>query len=109
MKNYQFYHIYPLGMLNKLSANWKTYDRTIHSLHPGENIRYMNRFIDHLKKLHINGVYVGPVFESVYHGYDTVDYTRLIRDLDPMKISELSSGDIMLPGWTSSWIAFSTM
>lgn len=66
MKNYQFYHIYPLGMLNKLEE--KKGDLTL---------SYLLNFIDHLKEMNINGFCLGPVFESKYHGYDTIDYYKV--------------------------------
>jgi glycosidase len=56
MKNYQFYHIYPLGMLEN------------------EGLGRLHQFIPHLKALNINAVYLGPVFSSQSHGYDTIDY-----------------------------------
>jgi glycosidase len=65
MKNYQFYHIYPLGMLDKLNGNNEL------------NLLYLNKFIPHLKELNINALYIGPLFESKYHGYDTIDYNKI--------------------------------
>lgn len=64
MKNYQFYHIYPLGMLNKLEQ------KEINDI----TLSYLLKFISHFKEININGVCLGPVFESRYHGYDTIDY-----------------------------------
>lgn len=69
MKNYQFYHIYPLGMLDKLSNNNNL------------NLASLRDFIPHLKEMHINAVQIGPIFESVYHGYDTIDYKQIDRRL----------------------------
>jgi len=68
MNNYQFYHIYPLGMLDKLNGQWKNNQR---------NIQELKNFTDHLKSMNINGVYLGPVFQSENHGYDTVDYRQV--------------------------------
>lgn len=67
MKNYQFYHMYPLGMLNTrpLSA--------------------LNDYIGHFKTLQINGIYLGPVFESESHGYDTIDYLNVDQRLGSNK------------------------
>ena len=39
-----------------------------------ENIR---DFYDHFHKLNINVIQFGPVFESVSHGYDTIDYMKI--------------------------------
>ena len=65
MKNYQFYHIYPLGMLDKLNNNNDL------------NLRNLTEFITHLKEMHINALQIGPIFESVYHGYETIDYKKI--------------------------------
>lgn len=64
MKNYQFYHIYPLGMLNQLEDNQL----------PKQSLKDIEAFIPHLKSIHTNGLYLGPVFQSDYHGYETIDY-----------------------------------
>lgn len=71
MKNYQFYHIYPLGMLNQLEENSK----------PKYQLNNIEAFIPHLKSMNINGLYIGPIFESVYHGYDTKDYKLIDQRL----------------------------
>jgi len=65
-----FYHIYPLGFFNapKYNENEPT---TVNRL---ENIR---DYYDHFKKLNINVIQFGPVFESVSHGYDTIDYMKI--------------------------------
>lgn len=63
MKNYQFYHIYPLGMLGN------------------EKISYLHQFIPHMKSINTNGLYLGPVFSSLSHGYDTVDYLQVDKRL----------------------------
>lgn len=65
MKNYQFYHIYPLGMLDKL--------RNSNDL----NLNNLSDFIPHLKDMNINALQIGPIFKSIYHGYDTVDYKQI--------------------------------
>ena len=31
-------------------------------------------WIDHMKDLGVTAVYIGPLFESTTHGYDTKDY-----------------------------------
>ena len=63
-----FYHIYPLGFCGALDA-----DRT-----GGENrIGKIAEWIPHMQKIGINALYLGPVFESDRHGYDTVDYNKI--------------------------------
>jgi glycosidase len=62
-----FYHIYPLGLLDAPKRDdWG--DGLEHRL-PG-----LLPWIAHLSSLGCNAVYLGPVFESVSHGYDTTDY-----------------------------------
>ncbi len=69
-----FYHIYPLGFFNapKYNENEST---TVNRL---VNIR---DYYDHFKKLNINTIQFGPIFESVSHGYDTIDYMKIDRRL----------------------------
>ena len=33
--------------------------------------------IEHIKNLGINAIYFGPIFQSSYHGYDTIDYLKI--------------------------------
>jgi len=64
-----FYHIYPLGYCG---VSW---DR----IHPdsGEKLSRIKNGINYLKNMGFNAVYLGPVFQSDTHGYDTVDYFRV--------------------------------
>lgn len=73
-KTANFYHIYPLGYCGRLENNDYTSEPTGDILSVIDNI-------PHIKKLGCNAVYFGPVFESVRHGYDTVDYTKIDRRL----------------------------
>ena len=34
-------------------------------------------WIDHIKNIGCNAIYIGPLFESVGHGYETTDYKKL--------------------------------
>ncbi|MBQ9673859.1 MAG: alpha-amylase [Ruminococcus sp.] len=34
-------------------------------------------YIPHLKRLGINALYIGPIFQSATHGYDTTDYKKI--------------------------------
>lgn len=64
-----FYHIYPLGMTGAPKHN--AY---------GEPVHRLNRllpWISHIKEIGCNAVYIGPLFESVGHGYETTDYKKL--------------------------------
>ncbi len=63
-----FYHIYPLGLCGAPERN----DFSSSPVDP---------WIDHIAALNLNAVYLGPVFESSQHGYDTADYYHVDRRL----------------------------
>ena len=64
-----FYHIYPLGMTGAPKQN--TYGEPEHRLNS------LLPFIPEIKKLGFTALYIGPLFESVGHGYETTDYKKL--------------------------------
>ena len=64
-----FYHIYPLGLTGAPKQN--AYEEPVHRL------RKLIPWISHIKKIGCNGIYIGPLFESVGHGYETTDYKKL--------------------------------
>ena len=64
-----FYHIYPLGMTGAPKQN--TYDKPVHRLNT------LLPWISHIKAIGCNALYIGPLFESVGHGYETTDYKKL--------------------------------
>ena len=69
-----FYHIYPLGMCGAPRVN--------DFVSPaGDGLRSLAGHIPHLATLGVNAVYIGPLFESSSHGYDTVDYYHVERRL----------------------------
>lgn len=71
IKQSVIYHIYPLGFCGC--------ERTRAELGtaPINRISKIISWIPHLKSLGINAVYLGPVFESAAHGYDTSDYKKI--------------------------------
>jgi len=69
-----FYHIYPLGFCGAPERNDFT------SV-PAPRLQKIHEWISHLRGLHVNALYLGPVFESSAHGYDTADYFRVDRRL----------------------------
>ncbi|URZ15373.1 alpha-amylase family glycosyl hydrolase [Clostridium felsineum] len=73
-KNAIFYHIYPLGLCDAPLENDFTSK-------PIERLKEIEDWIPHLKSLGINALYLGPVFESTSHGYDTADYFTVDRRL----------------------------
>ncbi len=64
-----FYHIYPLGLTGAPKEN--PYNEPVHRLNT------LLTWIPHIKKLGCNALYIGPLFESVGHGYETTDYKKL--------------------------------
>jgi glycosidase len=69
-----FYHIYPLGLCGAPKRNDFRSSATPRLLE-------LRGWIDHLRDLGANAVYLGPVFESSAHGYDTADYFHVDRRL----------------------------
>lgn len=64
-----FYHIYPLGLTGAPERN--SYEEPVHRL------REIFPWIDHVKEIGCSAIYIGPLFESVGHGYETTDYKKL--------------------------------
>ena len=64
-----FYHIYPLGMTGAPKQN--EYGA------PVERLNKLLPWISHIKEIGCNAIYIGPLFESVGHGYETTDYKKL--------------------------------
>ena len=64
-----FYHIYPLGLTGAPKQN--SYGEPEHRLNT------LIPWITHIKNIGCNALYIGPLFESVGHGYETTDYKKL--------------------------------
>ena len=69
-----FYHIYPLGFCGAP-------ERNDYQAPPVERLYKVCEWIPHMKELGVNALYLGPLFESESHGYDTVNYYELDRRL----------------------------
>lgn len=69
------YHIYPFGF-----CGCEQY-RKDSSETPAPRIKKVIDWIPHIKSLNMNAIYFGPIFESVEHGYDTIDYFKIDRRL----------------------------
>jgi len=64
-----FYHIYPLGLTGAPKQNpYAEPEHRLNTLFP---------WISHIKKIGCNALYIGPLFESVGHGYETTNYKKL--------------------------------
>jgi glycosidase len=72
--NAVFYHIYPLGLCGAPTRNDFTSP-------PEPRLAQINDWIEHLRDMGINAMYLGPLFESSSHGYDTADYYQVDRRL----------------------------
>ena len=69
-----YYHIYPLGLCG---APQHQYFKD-----PVENrLELLYPWLAHVQSLGANALYLGPVFESSTHGYDTSDYYHIDRRL----------------------------
>ena len=64
-----FYHIYPLGLTGAPMQN--SYGEPVHRLNT------LLSWISHIREIGCNALYIGPLFESVGHGYETTDYKKL--------------------------------
>lgn len=64
-----FYHIYPLGLAGVPRKN--SYGEPVHRLNS------LLPWIEHIRKLGFTALYIGPLFQSVGHGYETTDYRTL--------------------------------
>lgn len=64
-----FYHIYPLGLTGAPQVNaYAEPDHRLNKLRP---------WIGHIRSIGCNALYIGPLFESVGHGYETTDYRKV--------------------------------
>ena len=68
-----FYHMYPLGMLG--APKYNNEEEVVHRLPK------LLPWVDHTQRLGCTAVYIGPLFESTSHGYDTRDYKLVDKRL----------------------------
>lgn len=68
-----FYHIYPLGMTG---APMQNTEEAVTDRFPE-----LDQWIPHMQELGCSAVYIGPLFDSSSHGYDTRDYKLVDRRL----------------------------
>ena len=66
----EFYHIYPIGLLGAPRRNEG--GETVHRLR-----KLTEEWLPYLKENGFGAIYIGPLFESVSHGYDTTDYKKV--------------------------------
>ena len=75
------YHIYPLGFFG--SPKYGQDESSTNN-----RLLEIRNFYDHFKKLGVNVIQFGPLFESVTHGYDTVDYMKIDHRLGTNELFE---------------------
>ena len=73
-ENAVFYHMYPIGMTGAPRRNEG--GETVH------RFQDLMKWLPHIKELGCTAIYIGPLFESTSHGYDTKDYRMVDRRLE---------------------------
>ncbi|WP_167958952.1 alpha-amylase family glycosyl hydrolase [Anaerosporobacter faecicola] len=68
-----FYHIYPLGLCGAEKNN--------DGITTTHRLKELEQWIPHMEELGCNALYIGPLFESVGHGYETTEYQKVDRRL----------------------------
>ncbi len=80
-----FYHIYPLGLCGAPARN-------DFSSPPVNRLDKIRAWLPHIRSLGVNALYLGPLFESTAHGYDTANYHEVDRRLgDRGALAQLSA------------------
>ncbi len=83
-KDALFYHIYPLGLCGAPFDNDLDAPRVY-------RLEKLYAWLDHIQSLGANALYLGPLFQSSSHGYDTIDYYQVDRRLgDNHTLAKLS-------------------
>lgn len=65
-----WWHVYPLGACGAPIRERQPGD-------DGHRLRVLNNWLDYAVDLGVNGLLLAPIFDSVAHGYDTLDYYRI--------------------------------
>jgi len=81
-----FYHIYPLGLCGAPHFN-------DFSSPPENRLEKLFGWLDHLEALGVTALYLGPLFESTEHGYDTADYYWVDRRLGDNALLQRFTGE----------------
>jgi glycosidase len=68
-----FYHIYPLGFCGVAKQN--------DGVSEEHHFDKLKAWLPHIADLGCTAIYIGPLFESVGHGYETTDYKKVDRRL----------------------------
>ena len=68
-----FYHMYPIGMTGAPRENRE--EGIVH------RFEQLEEWLPHISEIGCTAIYIGPLFESTTHGYDTRDYKVVDRRL----------------------------
>ena len=68
-----FYHMYPIGLTGAPRQN--TEEGIVH------RFEQLDKWLPHIAEIGCTAIYIGPLFESTTHGYDTRDYKVVDRRL----------------------------
>lgn len=66
----EFYHIYPIGLTG--APRRRESDEVVHRMDT-----LTREWLPHIEKLGCSAIYIGPLFDSTTHGYDTKDYKKV--------------------------------
>lgn len=69
----EFYHMYPIGLCGAPARNGQ--QEVTH------RFGILEEWLEHAADMGFSAVYIGPLFESTTHGYDTRDYRTVDRRL----------------------------
>ena len=72
-----FYHMYPIGMTGAPRVNRE--EGVVH------RFAELEKWLPHLADIKATAIYIGPLFESTTHGYDTKDYKTVDQRLGDNK------------------------
>ncbi len=82
-----FYHIYPLGLCDAPRQN-------DFQSSPVPRLEKLVSWLDHIQGLGANALYLGPLFESSVHGYDTANYFLVDRRLGSVETLSAFSQEV---------------
>ncbi|MFY9262665.1 MAG: alpha-amylase [Actinomycetaceae bacterium] len=69
-----WWHVYPLGFTGAPIREWNRLEETTT---PTPRLRMLIDWLDYAIELGVNGLLLGPIFDSSTHGYDTLDHFRI--------------------------------
>ncbi len=76
-----WYHLYPIGFLDAEAHNPSPGTPSSSSAPRVRRLTQLVKWLDYLVELGIDGLLLGPIFESESHGYDIVDPFRIDQRL----------------------------